>query len=287
MTVKFSNNATSTLAASITAAASTLAVVSADADKFPTLAVDEWYPLTIVDGAGNMEIVRATARAGAVITITRGQEGTTAKAFTAGARVDLRPTAQALARFAQIGDDGKLQASQIPDSVQKNLNAVNNFELNSWLTADSPAYIDFHASFPLKDFDLRIFRNAGVNGGAEISNLGTGGIIHRVEGGSFSFLGGDVFTEKSLQINSGSLNIQALNSTANAHTWYRHSDGAWRAITYADAADNFLIVTKRGTKTYSFSEGNLVVPGTVAAANGAAYINTDGNVYGPRWNTWG
>ncbi len=100
MAVKLANNAISTIAASITAAATALSVQGADAGKFPTLAAGDWHPATIIDAAGNMEIVKVTARAGAVLTIARAQEGTTAKAFAAGSRIDIRLTAGAFAEIA-------------------------------------------------------------------------------------------------------------------------------------------------------------------------------------------
>lgn len=93
MGVKLSNNATSTLASSITDVATSLSVQSGDAALFPALATDEWFPITVIDSSGNMEVMRVTARAGAVFTVTRGQEGSTAQAFDAGSRVDLRLTA--------------------------------------------------------------------------------------------------------------------------------------------------------------------------------------------------
>ncbi len=96
MAVKFSNNATSTLAASINTTVTSISVQSADAAKFPTLAAGDWFPVTLVDSAGNMEIMRCTARVGATLTVSRAQEGTTAKSFVAGSRVDLRLTAAAI-----------------------------------------------------------------------------------------------------------------------------------------------------------------------------------------------
>ena len=93
MGVKLSNNATSTLAASITDVATSLSVQSGDAALFPSLSTDEWFPITVIDSSGNIEVMRVTARTGAVLTVTRGQEGTTAQAFNAGSRVDLRLTA--------------------------------------------------------------------------------------------------------------------------------------------------------------------------------------------------
>ena len=96
MALVLKNNASSTLAGGISTSSTTISVQSGDASKFPTITSGDWHPLTIVDGAGNIEIVRATARSGAVITVTRAQEGTTAFAFDAGASVQLRPTAGSL-----------------------------------------------------------------------------------------------------------------------------------------------------------------------------------------------
>lgn len=100
MAVKLANNAVSTLAASITDAATALSVQVADAGKFPVLDAGDWHPATIIDAAGNMEIVRVTARAANALTIVRAQEGTTAKAFAAGSRIDVRVTAGVVTKAA-------------------------------------------------------------------------------------------------------------------------------------------------------------------------------------------
>lgn len=97
MALKLTNNAVSTLAASIIATDTAISVQPADAGKFPTLTAGDWFPITIIAADGSYEILKCTARASAVLTVERGQEGTTAKAFDAGARIDLRLTAGALA----------------------------------------------------------------------------------------------------------------------------------------------------------------------------------------------
>lgn len=95
MVAKLANNASSTLAGSINSSVTSLSVASGDAAKFPALGAGEWFPLTVVDTAGNMEIMKVTARTGAALTVVRGQEGTTAKSFPAGSKCDLRLTAAA------------------------------------------------------------------------------------------------------------------------------------------------------------------------------------------------
>lgn len=96
MALKLTNNATSTLATTITDSATSLSVQSADAGLFPVLGAGDWFPITVVDASNNMEVMKVTARATAVLTVERAQEGTTALAFAAGARIDLRVTAAAL-----------------------------------------------------------------------------------------------------------------------------------------------------------------------------------------------
>ena len=93
MVVRLSNNATSTLAAPIEAIETEISIVGGDAAKFPTLNDGDWCPITVVSDAGAMEIMKVTARDGAVLTVERAQEGTTALDFALGALVQLRMTA--------------------------------------------------------------------------------------------------------------------------------------------------------------------------------------------------
>lgn len=94
--MKIANDATSTLAAAITSGATSLSIQAGDAAKFPTLGAGESFPLTLIDGAGNKEICKVTARAGSALTVVRGAEGTVARAFTIGDKAELRLTAAVL-----------------------------------------------------------------------------------------------------------------------------------------------------------------------------------------------
>ena len=96
MPLKATNNATSLLSSSIDTIATVVSITAGDEAKFPVLAGDDWFPVVVVDAAGNREIMRCTARSGINLTVFRGQEGTVARAFTAGARVDMRLTAAAI-----------------------------------------------------------------------------------------------------------------------------------------------------------------------------------------------
>lgn len=96
MGVLFSNSAKSKLAANLSSGATLLAIDEDDAWKFPSPAGGDWFPLTLFDAAGNIEYVKCTGRAAAILTIVRAQEGTTAKTFLAGSGVSHRLTAAAL-----------------------------------------------------------------------------------------------------------------------------------------------------------------------------------------------
>ena len=96
MTIKFTNNAISTLASGITDSATSITVASGDGSKFPSLTGSEYFRATLIDASNNLEIVKVTARSSDVLTVTRAQESTTARAFSTGDRIELRITAQSL-----------------------------------------------------------------------------------------------------------------------------------------------------------------------------------------------
>lgn len=117
MAVLFKNNATSLVSAPVLSGATSITIREVDADRFPEVPDGDWFPLTLTDSLGNLEIVKVTARAENVMTIVRGQEGTAPSAFPTGARAELRLTAAALAAAlaAHVGDfeDGSAAAPSL------------------------------------------------------------------------------------------------------------------------------------------------------------------------------
>lgn len=104
------NNAVSSLAAGITNAATTITVPAGEGARFPSPSAGNYFYLTLIDVLGNFEIVKCTARATDSMTITRAQDNTTAKAFSAGSSVQLLPVAALVTDlFAAI--NSKLAAS--------------------------------------------------------------------------------------------------------------------------------------------------------------------------------
>ena len=99
----FTNNASTTLASSLTSIATTLTVVSGSGAKFPNPGSGQQFALTLIEASNPnlFEIVYCTARSTDTLTIVRAQEGTTATAFNAGDLANHYVTAATLGTFSQ------------------------------------------------------------------------------------------------------------------------------------------------------------------------------------------
>jgi hypothetical protein len=109
----FTNNAATTLATGINSSVTSLTVASATGALFPTLAGSQYFYCTLSNTAGTtIEIVKVTARSTDTFTIVRGQDNTTAAAFIAGDKVELRLTAADLQNFPQLDSTNTFATTQ-------------------------------------------------------------------------------------------------------------------------------------------------------------------------------
>lgn len=90
-----SNNAVSKLTGAITTSSTSFTITGGTGLLFPSTATGDTFNLSIVDSSNNIEIVTCTNRNTDIFTVTRAQEGTTARAFSVGDRVALTITAAA------------------------------------------------------------------------------------------------------------------------------------------------------------------------------------------------
>ena len=83
--LQYANNATSTLNAGIGPSATSLTLAPGTGSVFPAISAGQAFYMTLLDAATQLinEIVLVTARAGDVCTVTRAQQGTTAKTWAA------------------------------------------------------------------------------------------------------------------------------------------------------------------------------------------------------------
>lgn len=104
MAVLFTNNATTTLSAGISSAATSIPVAASTGARFPSPSGGDVFYATLVDASNNIEIVQVTARTSDTMTVVRAQEGTTARAYSSGDKFELRPTAAGLnSKFDKSG----------------------------------------------------------------------------------------------------------------------------------------------------------------------------------------
>ena len=128
MTVKFTNNASTTVGSGLNASATSLTVASAS--SFPSLSgAGDYCYLTIQGSASsNREVVKATALSSNTFTIVRAQDGSSAGSWLAGDIVELRMTAALLTDVIEeatnhvVGDGGL---------TEKNFTAALNTKLNA------------------------------------------------------------------------------------------------------------------------------------------------------------
>jgi microcystin-dependent protein len=93
MTVKIKNAAFGTLAGNISAVQTTISLTSGQGARFPALSPGDWFWGTLANAANVQEVVKVTATAADTFTVLRGQDGTTASAYLAGDRFELRTPA--------------------------------------------------------------------------------------------------------------------------------------------------------------------------------------------------
>lgn len=94
MPALITNNAVGALAGGISDAVTSLTLGTGEGALFPDTGGGGYFYVTLIDDSNNKEIVKVTSRtADAFDVIVRAQDGTTARAFTAGDRVELRTVA--------------------------------------------------------------------------------------------------------------------------------------------------------------------------------------------------
>jgi len=102
MAVLFSNNASAAIASSITASATSIVLAAGTGAYFPSPSISDWFYLTLVDSSNNLEIVKVTSRSGDTLTVIRGRDGTTGRAYPAGSIAECRVTAAVFADFQAL-----------------------------------------------------------------------------------------------------------------------------------------------------------------------------------------
>lgn len=114
MGIQFKNNASSQLASSFAAGATSFSVTTGHGVRFPPLNPGDFFYVTLEDGAGNIEIVKVTTLIGDTFGgIVRAQDGTAERSWTAGdVIVECRLNAAILAGFPHLDASGAWSGAQ-------------------------------------------------------------------------------------------------------------------------------------------------------------------------------
>ena len=113
MGLKVTNNAFGTLNAGINSSATSIVLTAGQGARFPTLSAGDYFYATLIDTSNNLEIVKVTARSTDTMTVVRGQDNTTARAYSTNDRFELRPTA---ALFNEKANDADVAATYLAKS---------------------------------------------------------------------------------------------------------------------------------------------------------------------------
>ena len=110
--MKFTNNASSTLASGINSSVTSLTVATGQGALFPTLGAGDYFYCTLANAVGTIEIVKVTARSTDTFTITRAQDNTTAASWSTGDKVELRLVSASLNDLPKLDETNTFSLRQ-------------------------------------------------------------------------------------------------------------------------------------------------------------------------------
>lgn len=172
MTVLLANNVASTLASPITAAATSMTVVSGT--RFPVLTAGQYFYATIIASTGTIEIVKVTVRSGNTMNIVRAQDGTNAQDFLAGSRVEMRTNVLSL---TDAIDDRIAPVAARLTTAESEIDALQAADISLDARLDTAeAEIDV-----LQAFDTTLGTSAGSNS-VGFLQAGSGATARTVQG---------------------------------------------------------------------------------------------------------
>lgn len=171
MGVVFSNNCATTLSSAISTSDTTIAV--ADASAFPTLSGSDYTYATFEDVSNNVEVVKVTAISSNNLTVTRAQDGTTARAFSSGDRCQLRLCAAMLNDATFSGSYTDL--TNVPSNIFTSALYTKLLNIENNATADQTA-AEIKALYEAETnafTDAQFTKLAGIETGATADQTGS------------------------------------------------------------------------------------------------------------------
>ena len=125
MPVVFTNNATAPLASSISSSTTSITVTTGQGALFPATSASNYFYATLTDSSNNLEVIKVTSRTSDTFTVVRAQEGTTARAYAAADKLEVRVTAAGLTNMAQLDKDNAFTGANSFSGVTTTTAAIN------------------------------------------------------------------------------------------------------------------------------------------------------------------
>lgn len=270
MAIKFTNFARGLLSVGITSVDTSITLSAGYGALFPSLTVGDYFYATLENAALQREIVKVTARATDTLTVVRGQDGTTATAWSAGDSLSLRFNAAAL---------NEVLGSIVHQSGAELL--VGSVAGTNTITGTlSPAITSYTAGQSFK------FVAAGANTGAVTINLNGLGAKAITKSGATALSSGDIASGAVVSITYDGTQFQmapdssaavdalkdvAANSQSTSYTLALTDRG--KSIDFTGAAGQTITVPANGT--VAFPVGAVVTITNTTTNNLLISINTD------------
>jgi hypothetical protein len=191
MSVLFLNNASTTLSAGVGDSATSITV--ADGSVFPSPSGSDYFYLTLeVDSDPTLkEIVKCTARSGNTLTITRGQDNTSARTFSTADKAEIRLTAAGLNDVATQADtdttysvgDGGLTQNNFTDALKTKLDGIEASATADQTAAEIRALVESAS-------DSNVFTDADHT---KLNNAGTQSVVTTAPTSASGFANGHIW----------------------------------------------------------------------------------------------
>ena len=270
--LQFANNALSALAASITSTATTLTLNAGTGALFPQLTAGQSFVLSLTDAATETkrEIMLCTAISGDTLTVTRGQEGTTAQAWLAGDIAANAPTAGTMQYIWQqinlLGESypvigsarGLTMAMQTPSSSAQ-------FMANQIVLASNIVYSNSTATTGVYDQTINLATTGA--GGMDTGSVPANGFVavyalFNPLTLAVSILAQDATSSSAPNVYGGSYMPAGYTYSALISVWPTNASGQF-VVGYQQDRSIYLSATNVYTSATGFAGGNLSVASAV------------------------
>jgi hypothetical protein len=267
MGVKFTNNASAELASSVNTSQTTIVVAAGQGAKFPSLGAGDFFYATLVNPTNNLEIVKVTARSTDTLTVVRAQDNTTAKAYNAGDRIELRPTAAAFGDLSNAVDTKAPINSPVFTGVPAGPTAAPGTNTTQLATTAFTSAAITAATGSLGTMATQNANSVSITGGSVtgITDLAV------ADGGT----GASSFTANNVLLGNGALSFQTVAPAANGNVLTSNgTTWASAALPASALGVNGQVFTGNGTFTIPAGVTRLkvtVVGGGGGGCNGGGF----------------